>query len=501
MKWDFSLIKSTGGVEDIEQAIHQHINDRITSFAYIYKEFLENEVVIHPNNAISSLESLFLTLHNCSYKTYLLIDEYDNFANEVLTTRNTEYKSLLHGEGLLKTVFKAVKAAASGQGLDRVFITGVSPVVLSDMTSGYNVATSIYLEPKFNELCGFTEVELSEILHNLSFDADQQNHALNLMRTFYNGYRFSTKSETSVYNPTLTLYFLKKLQENGSYPEYMLDENLSMDRNKLVYISQLPHGEEVLIKALSGGDSVVIPQLARRFGVEDMLTAVKDETFMVSLMYYFGILTFSGHAEYGEKILKIPNLVAKSLYVERLQEMLLPEYEDKSDIRKVAKTFCMTGNLQPLCDFLENRYFPILSNRDYRWSNELIVKIAFMTLLFNDNIYMMLSETEADRGYVDLSLIVRPDMRKFQALDLVLEFKYISLKELGMTGSQLKALSRKELAKLPLVRVKLDEATGQAQDYTKSLSERYQLTGIRSFSVVALGFERVVWLETCKHGS
>lgn len=495
MKWDFSLIKSSGDVDDIEQAIHQHINDRITSFAHIYKKFLENEVVIHPNNAISSLESLFLTLHNCRYKTYLLIDEYDNFANEVLTTRNTEYKALLHGEGLLKTVFKAVKAAASGQGLDRVFITGVSPVVLSDMTSGYNVATSIYLEPKFNELCGFTETELTLILHDLSLDTEQQHHALNLMRTFYNGYRFSTKSETSVYNPTLTLYFLKQLQENGSYPEFMLDENLSMDRNKLVYISKLPHGEEVLIKALSGGDSVVIPQLARRFGVEDMLTAVKDETFMVSLMYYFGILTFSGHGEYGEKILKIPNLVAKSLYVERLQEMLLPEYEDKSDIRKVAKTFCMTGNLQPLCDFLENRYFPILSNRDYRWSNELIVKIAFMTLLFNDNIYMMLSEAEADRGYVDLSLIVRPDMRRFQALDLVLEFKYIGLKELGITGAELKELSREDLSELPLVKLKLDEATSQAQNYKQSLSERYQLSGIRAFSVVALGFERVVWLE------
>jgi hypothetical protein len=494
MKWDFSLIKSTGGIEDIEQAIHQHINDRITSFAYIYKEFLENEVVIHPSNAISSLESLFLTLHNCRYKTYLLIDEYDNFANEVLTTRNTEYKALLHGEGLLKTVFKAVKAAASGQGLDRVFITGVSPVVLSDMTSGYNVAKSIYLESEFNTLCGFTESEIAQLLEKIA--PEKAVEALDTMRTFYNGYCFSEQAENRMYNPTLSLYFLEYLQKKGQYPSIMLDENLSMDRNKLVYISKLPHGEEVLIKALSGGDSVVIPQLARRFGVEDMLTAVKDETFMVSLMYYFGILTLAGRAgAFGKWKLKIPNLVAKQLYVERLQELLLPTYEDKQEISTVAETFCLTGNLQPLCDFLENRYFPILSNRDYRWSNELIIKIAFMTLLFNDNIYMMLSETEADRGYVDLSLIVRPDMRRFQALDLVLEFKYIGLKELGMTGSELKTLSREELADLPQVKLKLKEADAQAKTYAASLSERYQLTGIRAFSVVALGFERVVWTE------
>ena len=493
MKWDFSLIKSTGDIDDIEQAIHQHLNDCIKEFATRYKKFIISDIEIS-TNALSSFRSALLAINGTGHKIYLLIDEYDNFANEVLTSRNTEYKALLHGEGLLKTVFKAVKAAASGQGLDRVFITGVSPVVLSDMTSGYNVAKSIYLESEFNTLCGFTELEVAEILKNIV--PDKAVEALDTMRTFYNGYCFSEQAENRMYNPTLSLYFLEYLQKKGQYPSIMLDENLSMDRNKLVYISKLPHGEEVLIKALSGGDFIVIPQLARRFGVEDMLTAVKDETFMVSLMYYFGILTFSGHAEYGEKILKIPNLVAKSLYVERLQEILLPNYEDKSDIRQVAKTFCLTGNLQPLCDFLENRYFPILSNRDYRWSNELIIKIAFMTLLFNDNIYMMLSEAEADRGYVDLSLIVRPDMRRFQALDLVLEFKYIGLKELGMTGSELKTLSREELTDLPQVKLNLKEADAQAKTYATSLSERYQLSGLRAFSVVALGFERVVWVES-----
>ncbi|MGB4497950.1 MAG: AAA family ATPase [Methylococcaceae bacterium] len=211
MKWDFSLIKSTDDVDDIEQAIHEHLNDCIKEFSTRYKTLLVSDIEISAN-ALSSFRSALLAINSTAHKIYLLIDEYDNFANEVLTTRNREYKALLHGEGLLKTVFKAVKAAASGQGLDRVFITGVSPVVLSDMTSGYNVAASIYLDPEFNELCGFTEAELCQILANLPLDSQQQNNALNLMRTFYNGYRFSTQSETtSIYNPTLTLYFLKKL--------------------------------------------------------------------------------------------------------------------------------------------------------------------------------------------------------------------------------------------------------------------------------------------------
>ena len=214
---------------------------------------------------------------------------------------------------------------------------------------------------------------------------------------------------------------------------------------------------------------------------------------MASLLYYFGILTWVGLTPFNECILKVPNLVAKSLYVERLQELWLPGYEDQESIRTVSKQFCQRGELQPLCDFIERRYFPVLSNRDYRWSNELLVKIAFMTLLFNDRLYMMVSETEVDHGYVDLSLIVRPDMRRFQALDLLLEFKYLNLRDLGLTGEQAREKSPDELAALPAVLGKLNEAEEQARRYGAALRERYSLTDLRAFAVVALGLERVVW--------
>ncbi|TVR63915.1 MAG: AAA family ATPase, partial [Candidatus Competibacteraceae bacterium] len=147
MKWDFSLVKAQGDVKDIEAALHQHINDRIAKFQWSYADRLTTPIAIHPDNAISSWESTLTAISETSHKLYLLIDEYDNFANEVLMTGRKQeyYETLLYGEGLLKTVFKAVKAAAGGLGLDRVFITGVSPVVLSDMTSGYNVGENIYL--------------------------------------------------------------------------------------------------------------------------------------------------------------------------------------------------------------------------------------------------------------------------------------------------------------------------------------------------------------------
>ncbi len=266
-----------------------------------------------------------------------------------------------------------------------------------------------------------------------------------------------------------------------------------MDRNKLAYISRLPHGESLLVRALSSNDEVTIPQLSRRFGVQDMLNAVKDQPFMASLLYYFGVLTLAGQGALGKWVLKIPNLVAKQLYVERLQELWLPTYEDREAIQGSAEAVYLRGDLAPLCDFIETRYFPILSNRDYRWTNELLVKMALLTLLFNDRLYMMVSETEVGHGYADLSLIVRPDMRRFQALDLVLEFKYLGLKELGLTGEQVREMARADLAERPTVAAKLDEAAAQARRYGAVLRDRYRQSDPRAFAVVALGVERLVW--------
>ena len=493
MKWDFSLVKAQGEVHAIEAALHRHINSCIRRCAAHY----QLNVRICEEDAIDSFGALLTTIQLAGHRLYLLIDEYDNFANDVLMTGRKQdfYESLLYGEGLLKTVFKAVKAAAGGQGLDRVFITGVSPIVLSDMTSGYNVGENIYLDERFNDLCGFTEAEIAALLEQLTTEGGSWSPTavLETMRTFYNGYCFSPKARERLYNPTLSLYFLKRLHTKGEYPQEMLDENLAMDRNKLAYIAQLPHGEEVLIQALNGEQGLIIPQLSQRFGVADVLAAVKDQPFMASLLYYFGVLTLTGQGLLGKAILNIPNLVARSLYVERLRERWLPTYEDRQTIPALAETVYLHGDLAPLVQFIEQRYLPVLSNRDYRWTNELVIKLAFLTLLFDDRLYMMVSETEMDHGYIDLSLIVRPDMRRFQALDLLLEFKYLNLKDLKLTGEAVRGQSRDALMALPQIQEQLQAAEAQARRYGAALQERYGLTDLRLYTVVGVGLERVVW--------
>ena len=493
LKWDFSAIAAHGELAAIERAVHEHINLCIEEFACKYQAQLSHAIHIHADNALASWRSLLTAIQQTPYKLYLLIDEYDNFANEVLMAQKEHYGQLLHGEGLLKTVFKNIKAAASGWGLDRVFITGVSPVVMSDMTSGYNVATNVYLETELNDLCGFSEAEVQALLAQVVEDPAEAQRALAVMRTFYNGYRFAVRAEESVYNPTLSLYFMRALQKHRHYPDNLLDENLAMDRNKLHYIAQLPGGEEILVDALGEQESLAVWQLSERFGVADVLEGVKDRTFMVSLLYYFGVLTLQGITPFGEYRLQIPNLVARKLYLERLQELYLPHYDDLDEAQRVIKRFCQTGDVQPLCKFIEHRHFKILSNRDYRFSNELIIKVAFMTLLYNDHLYMMVSEIETQRRYVDLSLIVRPDKRQYRALDLVLEFKYLALPDLGLTASQLRALDEEALLALPKVAKKLAEAEQQGGEYLDALQQQYPQAKLHGFAILALGFERLLW--------
>jgi hypothetical protein len=503
MRWDFSAISPKDEPEALQQAMYDHINGCIKGCAVYYQDYLTDKVEIYPNNALASLQSLLTAIQQTPHRLYLLIDEYDNFANEIMMgsqrVSQERYSALLYGEGNLKAVFKAVKSASSGRGLDRVFITGVSPVVLSDITSGYNVATNIYLDREFNDLCGFWESEiqaaLSQIAKHCGFPDSTADDALTMMRTFYNGYRFSYNADNLLYNPTLVLYFLARFQRYCEYPDDLLDSNLAMDRGKIRYISQLPGGERVILNVLDEQNPLSINRLANRFGVEDILRETKDTTFMASLLYYFGVLTLDGRTPFGELILKIPNLVVRKLYVERIQEMLLPDVNKNDEMVRAARTFYSTGDMQPLCDFIEVR-FSVFDNRDYRWSNELTIKTAFLITLFNDTFYIMDSETALKRDYADMTMIVRPDMRKYQLLDILIEFKYISLKDLALSGDQLEDMSRAELQSIPLVQEKFAESKTKLNGYRQVLEDKYgDLLRLYCFSVVSLGFERLLWTQ------
>ncbi|HOW75455.1 MAG TPA: AAA family ATPase [Candidatus Competibacteraceae bacterium] len=498
---NFSMVDPQGDPDTIRRSLFHHLNIRIKEAIARYQDHLDDRVDIEPDDGIASFQSLTSAVSQTPHKLYVMVDEYDNFANEVMISplRGTDrYQRLVENEGTIKTFFKTIKAGAEGRGIDRVFLTGVSPVVLSDITSGYNVAENLSQRPLFHDLCGFNETELRLALEMVAvahgLDAGQVETAVTLMRDFYNGYRFTSQREERVYNPTLALYFLKRLAEDGVFPEQLLDDNLAMDRNRIQYVARLPHGETLVNQALNEAEPLAVAQLVNRFGVQDMLTAPRNPDFLATLLYYFGVLTLAGRDALGKLQLAIPNQVIRKLYVERLQEQMLPRYEDQEQRQKVVERFYATGDLGPLCELLEQTYFKVFDNRDLCWSNELVVKTAFLVVLFNDAFYLMDSEPALERRYADLLLRVRPDMRQYALLDHLLEFKAVSLKAVGLTSAELAAKPRDELRVLPAVAEKLKEAEQQLVTYREVLESTEGATmKLRIHAVVCIGLERLVW--------
>ena len=501
LQWDFSCVDPTGSILDIRRALHDHINNRIKGFSLYYRNILETDIPINPDNALDSLGTLLSIIQSVSQPLYLLIDEYDNFANELMSgLRNDkdDYRLLVHEKGPLKTLFKAVKSAAGEGTIDRMFITGVSPVVLSDITSGFNIAENIYLKPAFNDLCGFTESEVLTLLEQAAEECgikDKAGESLSFTRTYYNGYTFAPDHQTRVYNPTLVLYFMKAFQEDCVYPREMLDANLAVDEAKLAFIAALPKGKQLLLDITREADPVAVTAISNRFGISEILSdGGKTQDFLVSFLYYFGVLSIKNLTESGQIELGVPNLVTRGLYVNHIARFLLPAPNDRDEGRAAAELVFTKGDIGPLCRFVEERYFKVFHNPDYKWANELTVKTAFLTLLYDDIRYIMDSEREIGRGYADLTMIVRPDMRKYKLLDVLIEFKYVKLSDAGLSGKEIKKLKLHEIKEIPIMKNKMSEAGEQANRYASDLKKKHGNLCLKSFAVVSLGFERV-WGE------
>ena len=239
LRWDFSCVDPTGTPDDIKRSLYNHINSCIEDLIQTYRFNGFDLPIIHidRDDALYSIKSLISGIKTMGHPIYLLIDEYDNFANTVMMLpvhdAQARYQALVHDEGIMRTLFKVVKSATNSAGFDRVFITGVTPVVMSDITSGYNIAKNIFLKPEFSHLCGLRDTEIKAVLDRIARDCDWDTskaaQALAEMRTWYNGYNFCPRQAEKIYNPTLCLYFFDELQSQCAYPRKMLDANLAAD--------------------------------------------------------------------------------------------------------------------------------------------------------------------------------------------------------------------------------------------------------------------------------
>ncbi|MFN8490878.1 MAG: AAA family ATPase [Caldilineaceae bacterium] len=363
---------------------------------------------------------------NLPHKLYVLIDEYDHFANELIAFRIQDFKTSVSRNGYVRKFYESIKTA-TGEGIvDRIFITGVSLVTLDSLTSGFNIGTHLTLELPFHQMLGFTEPEVSEILTGVGIAEAALPTVLANLREWYNGYLFNSKAPTRLYNPDMVLYFATRYTRNHSYPEELLDVNIASDYGKLRELFRV-EGQEVqnlavLEELITTGQVAAL--LTQQFSFEKDFE--RDD--LVSLLFYLGIVTIQ-QAQLSRFLFAPPNFVITQLYFKYFQQLVLQRANVRADDLRIydrVLQLAQENKLTPLIEAVEIILLQ-LSNRDAVGFDEKYVKAIFAALLYSTQIYTVHSEYETDRRYVDLLLTRRPPIEP--NYQFAFELKYLKLSD------------------------------------------------------------------------
>ena len=429
---DFSIVCGET-LEEIQQSFNDCCKIALDGFVECYQKLLPKgsvQTVQKQPDFSRGLNALVTKLTSSDRKIYILIDEYDNFSNRLLAQAGKEaYRTLCHGTGFFKSFFALLKA--KNKVVTRMFLTGVSPMTLDDVTSGFNIADNISQKPQLATLCGFTHEDIREALDYYAeagrFSLDHEQ-AFELVTDWYDHYRFSEDCEAQVCNPVLFLSFLNKCLTEGHYPRTMLDENLRTDYYKLRHLvttnGQLNGKFHALETLLTDGS--VATRLIRSFQAE---TLTKPDSFL-SLLFYYGMVTIGESIGDGVR-LTIPNQVMRTF----VAEFLVHGYEDAckvnqrtTELANLLADFAYRGVWRPAIETAAQVVRETLSARDLL-DGEKAVQAALASLLTSGSVFAVRTEHRAGYGFADLALAPRiitfPDL-KYGAL---IEVKYIRKSE------------------------------------------------------------------------
>ncbi|QEP44472.1 hypothetical protein D5085_15840 [Ectothiorhodospiraceae bacterium BW-2] len=428
LRFDFSQV-SGANLAALEQSFADHIRITLQHFFGYYQQQLPptlQAVILAEREPHKQIEQLNRQLQQHNHALYLFIDEYDNFANTLLTTEGRDaYQQLTHGRGFLRDFFAELKGAtgATGGALSRLFITGVSPVTLDDVTSGFNIGLNISLDPSLNGLLGFNEAELNEL-----FAAFGQNYAEHkpLMQQWYNHYRFSEEVKETITNSDMALYYLQALYRNGTPPKELIDTNIRIDYGKLRHLIQLDRklngSFEQLNQIINQGG--ITSAIKTSFPAE--LLANPDN--FVSLLYYFGLLTHSTEQREGRPHLVVPNQTVKQLMYSYIRDAIDDVGLFRPDLFKLGEklhAFAWRAEWQAFFDHLSEQLKAHAGMRDYLNGEKMVQGFLLAYLNLNPWFYA-LSEQELGGGFVDLYLT--PFYAKYPEMKhaWLIELKYLS---------------------------------------------------------------------------
>ena len=463
LRFNFSGINT----ENEETTMKGFKNKTIRSIKLFIEKYGLDFYINNDNEAEDILDDVFKAfgIQKPNEKIYVIIDEYDHFANELLGFHPEHFKNLVSKNGRVRKWYEVLKEGTETV-IDRIFITGVAPITLDSLTSGFNIGTDISQDVRFNEMIGFIGSELVEILKNQKITLEEQEKIMPIMKENYDGYKFNIEAENQIYNSTMCLYFLSSYMWSKRIPTELVDMNIASDYSKIGKMLDLCKGEkrlEILQKTVQG--EPIISEIVKKFNPAIEFT----ETDMVSMLYYLGYLTISGDLV-GIPELTIPNKVMKEIYASYFMQLMNQEAEfriDNSTNQEILVQLAMEGRIDKIVEVLRI-YLNNLSNRDMIKFDEKYVKLIFYCIAMNINAYSTKSEMEVNRNYPDILLVPRDRAKGYKAI--MVEFKYIK---------------KGETAKLE---DKQKEAREQIERYSE-FDDIKDINGLRKYTIVVVGNE------------
>jgi len=435
IKLNFSGI--TGELHNYRKSLDEHCRIVFDYFCDVYADYLPEgikEKMAEKDGVVSQFEYLFTECARVNQKIYLFIDEYDHFTNTILSDVDSlnRYTDETHKEGYLRAFFNKIKSGTDSS-IKRCFITGVSPVTMDDLTSGFNIGTNYSLSPRFNEMMGFTEDEVRKMLtyySTTSHFSHTVDELIELMKPWYDNYCFAQESygRTTMYNSNMVLYFVKNyIEYNGETPKDMIEDNIRIDYEKLRMLirkdKEFAHDASIIQTLVSQG--YITGELKKGFPAASII----DPDNFVSLLYYFGMLTISGTHE-GKCKLTIPNQVVR----EQLYTYLLNTYNDANlsfssyEKNELSSALAYRGTWKTYFDYIADCLKRYASQRD-KQKGESFVHGFTLAMTAQNRFYRPISEADTQEGYADIFLSplldIYPDMKH----SYVIELKYAKYKD------------------------------------------------------------------------
>lgn len=426
---DFSQI--TGNIDKLETKFNSYLSINLDAFVRQYSEYYQAEMeeILAQEDFEEKMELIFKAAKAHKYHLYLIIDEYDNFTNVILNERGEKvYHAITHADGFYRDVFKKFKG-----NFERIFMMGVSPVTLDDVTSGFNIGWNISIKPEFDEMLGFSTTDVVEMFtyykEHGSIPADSDIDAIvNDMKPWYDNYCFAKqalKKKTRMFNCDMVLYYLRNYMDAGCPPEEMIDPNTRTDYGKMKKLLQFDKldGERKGIIRKIAEEEQIVTQLYESFSAYQI---PKAEIFP-SLLFYYGMLTIKGTR--GSKlILGIPNNNVRKQYYGYLEE----EYQAKAyvDVNQLTDYYydmAYDGKWEEGLRFMADAYAKVSSVRD-GIEAERNLQGFFMAYLNLNDYYITAPELELNHGYCDFFLL--PDLTHYASQhSYILELKVLSKKD------------------------------------------------------------------------